>query len=254
MQQEREMMKRFEKVARYSLFFIALTVVSVVSLKKITARLFAVEQVAFSLDPRVTHDCQQQVRASVDEYKANHAVYAPDVISLLQQQFPWIQSIAISYVPNNVMQVVIRAHEPVCMINHAQVLLMSGSSVEPLVYNQAALASLPQVTVAGALEDSSMLRALLQRIPADLLSSYDLEWVHETKVVLHDKQQRNFAIVCDSERLPDDALLSRCNTIKHDLEKKGTFTSSTKKYWAADVRFENQIVVSGGTYDGKGIS
>ncbi len=247
-------MKRYEKIVQYGLFITAITIVCAIGLKKLTKHLFTVERVVFSVDSLIAADCQQQVVAVVNEYKDQFSFHPKEVIALLQHQFPWIKSVVVSYVPTNVIQMVIRAHEPICIINHAQVLLTNDIRVEPIVYNAAYLVPLPNVTVDGDREDSDLLRALLQHIPAHLLSSYELEWVNEMKILLHDKHQRKFAIVCDSARLPDDALLARCNTIKYDLEKRGTFTKNTKKLWVADVRFENQIVVSGGTYDGKSIS
>lgn len=235
-----------------------LLIVSCVGLRTCYTTLFAVHNLAFCIDDQITG---AEKHALINFVHALHEqnTHVSDTILSIQQQFPFVTSIAITRLPHNIMQYTIHVAEPCCMINQELAFTKNNTLVHKNIFTPTTMHSLPTMFVdeVALQKEQGMLnlQQCVTELPHTLFNDYKIAWFNPMHLRLYDKNQPNFSIVFSVDRLPDEQTITACTTIKQNLpspkknryEKKGHANMSS---WAADIRFNNQIVLYAEKGDG----
>jgi hypothetical protein len=168
-------------------------------------------------------------------------VSAQSIIAQLQKQFPELKKIIISYRPRGV-QVALSAHEPVCCINNSSILTREGKFFPQNHFSHNEIHTIPMVNVAEQWLTHApfFLLSLLQELPSNFNSHYNLEVTNEHCMRLVDKDKPQFAIVFSAAQKEMPKLLAHCEAVKRTLDAQKSFNKGAA--WIADTRFADYIV------------
>jgi hypothetical protein len=83
----------------------------------------------------------------------------------------------------------------------------------------------------------------LNKVPRDLLTTYQLTRVNETETWLRDKQQASFSLIFNDQLFIDEQKISCATHLKNDLDGQGKFSKIPVSQWVVDCRFENQMIL-----------
>ncbi len=210
-------------------------------------RVFATRSVSCTFDSSIAPQAQRDVLDSLQRLKSESRITPSTIIQELNQQYKWIDSVAVRRAPCNVAAVSVAVHRPFCVLNANHVLTDVGVVVQKSIYADAALARLHTVYVPDERLDSvlvaDVLRRYLKRMPGKVFEQYEIHCLHDLAVMLRDRSCDRFAVMSNPNEVIDNQVLDRCAHIKQQLSERGSLQG--KKQWIADVRFSKQIVVSG---------
>lgn len=234
---------------------IGLTIVVIIasiSLRSSYATLLAMHNIVFCIDDHIICKEKHAIIDFIQELHTQNATYTSETILLIRQQFPFIESIHIALLANNMMQYTIHVAKPCCTINHELVFTENHTLLNKQIFTPASIQELPVIFVDEvAIQKEQGLHGLQQCIaslPLTLFSDYKVTWMNAMHVRLYDKNEPRFSIVFSADRLPDTRTLAACSSIKQDIsslkknidKKRGQLNTN---HWAADIRFNNQIVL-----------
>lgn len=164
-----------------------------------------------------------------------------------KQQFPWIQSIDLSFFSSGRAHVALIAYDPLCLINNTYVMISTGALLSKDFFEATSINMLRSLSVVFGTEEavlSDECKRFIVDVPLAVLDAYRCVWVDNNSVRLYDKQQPYFVIVCHPEGIPNDTIMRHCNALKQELIERCVFGVPRAKTWVADIRFEGQIIVS----------
>ncbi len=216
---------------------------------------FAVQECNVSIDPCISHSAQQEITACIKDLTDEH-VSAKNIIAQLQQQFPFIKSVSIAYVPCGITDIELAVYKPRVLINNQRVLTCNDKLVDKNVFTNYQNKQLIAIATQSDNQDDAKLTMLKQycvQLPTSVFDVYDLCYVDDAHAWLHDKKQTSFSILFNDTSMPSEKVLQYCAQIKNDLISRRTFEAKKNKQWIADIRFKNQIVLystQGGWQDG----
>ena len=162
------------------------------------------------------------------------------IIKNIQEQFPMISGVTISYCPQ-ATHVGLRVDKPTCIINDAFICTKKNELYDKKYFSNKALEGIPVIAVAeNFISDvTSYVSHLLRFIPRDCVDSYAIELVNEHTIYFHDKNDEQFTVVASlHEDIP--CLLAQCGQIKENIKKRKGFDSCMS--WVTDGRFKPYIV------------
>ncbi len=197
-----------------------------------------------------SHHCSQDDFISPDYFHSidtvvntllHDNVSGKSIIAQLQKQFPELKKITISYRPTGA-HVSFSAHEPICCINNSSILTPEGELFPQKNFSESAISAIPHMHVAEQwmTHAPSFLLSLLQELPSDFNSHYNLEVTNEHCIRLVDKNKPQFTIVFAAEQKNIPALLHQCDLVKNNLDNGKKFDKNAQ--WAADTRFADYII------------
>ena len=237
------------RISKHHLLLVAGAVVLLGTLLFMCHRLFATRTVSCSFDSSVSCQAQTDVVNFLMDLNHKSTINPSQIIQELNQQFKWIDSVAVLRAPGNQAAVSVEVQRPFCILNAHHVMTDAGMVVQKQVYAPVALARLQTVYVPGEKLDSTLvsdvLRRYLAHMPDRVYEQYEVHCLHDLAVLLRDKTGDRFAVMCNPHDDVNHSLLDQCARIKHELRNRGSLRG--KKQWVADVRFANQIIVSGHT-------
>jgi len=229
-----------------------LLIVSGIGLRKSYATLFAMHNLAFCINDQITCTEKHAIMNFIHTLHERNTTHVADNILPIQQQFPFIEFITIALLPNNIMQYTIDIADPCCIVNQELAFTKNNTLVSKHIFTPTSIQNLPTVLVdeVALQKDQGLLsfQQCVTQLSHSLFTDYNVAWFNPMHVRLYDKQQPQFSIVFSIDRLPDARAITACTTIKQNLpspkknryQKKGRSNASI---WAADIRFNNQIVL-----------
>ncbi len=206
-----------------------------------------VDNQALFFDYFLAQETQQSITRYFKDACQNHTVAMSKICVYMKDAFPYINTIAISLLPNRLMHVEIKVHKPQYMVNNTHVLINNGLLAYKEIFTQQIIHTLHHVSINLPEENRQYIpqsaQKCLEHVTPYLFNHYKLFWQDAYFVWLCDKKYPCFAILFHQESVPDTELLHHCNSIKQQLIDRGVFDQKNKKIWIADVRFADQIVV-----------
>lgn len=237
---------------RHVIGLTSLVLIAGISLRTSYATLSAVHTFVFCIDDHISCEEKHAIMNFIHELYERDTTYTCDNLLPIRQQFPFIESLHIALLPNHMLHYTIHAAKPCCMVNQELVFTKNSTLVHKQLFTQLSIQGLPTIFVDEiALQKEQGLRGLQQcitQLSHTLFVDYKVAWINAMHVRLYDKNQPHFSIVFSTDRLPDTRILTACTSIKQDIsslkkntgEKRGR---SSISHWAADIRFNNQIVL-----------
>ncbi len=229
-----------------------LLIVSGIGLRKSYATLCTVHTLTFCINDQITCAEKHAIMNFIHALHEHNTTQVADNILPIQQQFPFITSITIALLPNNIMQYTMDIANPCCIVNQELAFTKNNTLVSKHIFTPTSIQNLPTVLVdeVALQKDHGLLsfQQCVTALPSSLFTDYNVAWFNPMHVRLFDKTQPQFSIVFSVDRLPDARAITACTSIKHNLpspnknryKKKGQSNTSN---WAADIRFNNQIVL-----------
>lgn len=199
-------------------------------------------QVDAAFSPSFAQTITSFVRAQTD----GRLLFMPHLAQVIQEQFPAVETIEITRNACGNVEVLIKGSSPRVVVNQEKA-FTDGKLLPTFQFSQDWLAGRAQVSVSSALCTESLdpvLAHCLAQIDIDLLHTYNVTINDIFESWLHDKQHHNFSIRFNAATLPKNSVVAQCQAIKNELLASGALTKKPQKKWIADVRFDNQIVVS----------
>jgi hypothetical protein len=231
--------------------FIILSIVSVAvlgcAIKKTHAVLFSVHGCSVTIDPILSHQTHQQITDFFNKNEELQDVSLKDIVAAVQKKFFCVESVAVKRCASGSLDIGISAVKPLCNINSDKVLVVNGTIFANDVFTDSSREKLDTLFVRLEQEEldkvREKLRKFTQKLIPSIYSQYDVVWFNEREVRLIDKKDSWFVTVCNAYKVPNEQSLAYINRIKQDIfPKKGRKNIR----WVADMRFNDQIIVSSG--------
>lgn len=216
------------------------------------ATLFAVHNLVFCIDDHITDTEKHSIMALIHTLHERETAHIYDNMLPIRQQFPFIESIAITLLPNNIMQYTIHAAKPCCIVNQELAFTHNNTLVNKQIFTPTHIQNLPAIFIDEIAlqkeQDLCGLQDCITNLLPSLFAEYTVAWYSPIHMRLYDKSQPQFSIIFSADHLPDTRTISACTTLKQNLPppKRNRFTKnrqSNNGNWAADIRFNNQIIL-----------
>lgn len=204
--------------------------------------------IQYGIDPRLSPKAQQEIIECIEQKKLARDLW--DVRDI-QQKFPFIARIAIAQGVNELF-IDIRAEEPLALVNNIYVVTESKQLVASTVFKKTVLTQLPIIAWPGLNAHAvcdDFLKVIAYCTNPIIQQTYNVLWIDEKTVELHDKLLSDFSIICNTESLPNQEIFLLAKKI-YELKKNSMAekkSSSVKKHnmqnhIIVDIRFNRQIV------------
>ncbi len=209
-----------------------------------------VQQTNLIIDERLSAEVHASLEAIVSQDPIFKTCPSSAHIEILKTTFPCLAQGSARLLPQGILQLELLAVNPVCVVNHDHVLTLQGAIVESHAFVQKVIDLLPAVELpVELLSQKDMVlqcKKCIDRMPWQVLSSYQCSWDSPTKTVLFHNDEPHFSIICNNETIPTQDVLHKCENLMHDLccnNVNGQKKKKADKHWVVDVRFDKQIVV-----------
>ncbi len=227
-------------------------------LRIISSYIFTIKRHAFTFDTYIAPEMCKTLQDFVINHAPLHAKLPDDICEHLCKEFPYIEKAEVHFIAPGVMCTDIRAQQPILAVNKTHVVVQSGALLPINLFYMYRTQFLPRVEVNNLASQNGYQIAFLTRAAPQLsllCKRYYIQWQDECTILLRDKAQENFSIVCSADTLPNDHVLACCAMIEDEYKnaQQGTGRKAAPKALIADVRFDKQIIVSstqGGTAHG----
>ncbi len=212
-------------------------------------RVTALRYVTFAFDPQLSPALCDAIKKQVNLFVID-GVYNPEaILKNIPLVFTMIKKLDIKQFPTHVGLITISAFDPVIRINNDQLLLENQLLFSADYYAIYKVESLQKIHIAlpiPAAVSSSIVTAMKQCLAEKIFDHYTVYVANEHEWYLKDIQDPLFTLCCNGESLPIDGIHLAYNRLKNHVKKR-----ETKTKWIADVRFQDQIILSmdkGGRY------
>ena len=214
----------------------------------------AVRYVTYAFDQTISPELQRDITAQVALFEHEGSYNPRTIISTITQQFSCVKSVSVHCRASHTAEIEITAHNPIVRINGTHVLTDAKTIISDNSYALYVVDALPSFSIAVALPDQCsdrMMSAVKQCIKDRIFERYTLSWVNEHELYFRDVHDPSFSLLCDTASLPTYRTLLSYEQLKNSIKSR----KSPMNRWVADLRFDDQIIVSGdqgGRY-GKGV-
>lgn len=201
--------------------------------------------------------CSGQIQYVFDEHlstkaKEHIAAYAncvllssaQDYINAIQQQFKYIDTVQLSYMPE-MTQLYIKAREPIARINDHYVADRCGHLFKATVFQDTLVQKLKSVFIAQLSDNLTLpdnIHQWVSQISPALCATYNITWIDEHTIELKKHDDPALIIRCSSEQSMTDMPLQMCMQAKESLLQAVTLKAT--QAIVTDIRFDRQIIVS----------
>lgn len=221
---------------------------------KVGSSVCSIRYVTFDFDERLSPMARSAIMHYVHECQSHGLYNAYAIVDEVPLYFSSVKSIAVQYLPLQTAHITIDGYDPLIRINDEQVLIENNAIITAANYGQFVLSNLYQLSLAGATPEkisSEITDSIKHAIHEKLFDHYTFHFANAQEWYLKDKEDPAFTLCCNSRSVPLGNIQKRYAQLKKEVLKK----TDVKQKWMADVRFQNQIILSmskGGHY-GKGI-
>lgn len=220
----------------------------VVALKFLGAYLFCVKRYHIVVDPVCSPNMHHVINSHITNIPG-HAFSAPAVFQQLKAKFPTINRFSTQLLPSGTMYCQVDADKPLVTINERSIITKSGIVGDSSLYATHRVARLYNIHCDAPQTLDVHSARCIEQIPVAILSRYHVQWISECELVLQDKNDPTFSIMCTAHMLPDVSMIDQCRLCKDACAAQGP-SRRMQLSWIADVRFNQQIVIyaqKGGT-------
>lgn len=165
----------------------------------------------------------------------------------IKGQFPAIEQINFQTVPANTCIAEITLSEPQVQLDNCALLCANGGlmNMHQGDTNLAEKIPLIHFEINQQAHNLTMQeKKWLCELSSTLCQSYTVTWHDAYHIELIDKKDPWFGITTTILIKPIDVLIKQCNIIKKNIENERLKKERRSNYYVADIRFENQIIVS----------
>lgn len=195
-------------------------------------------------DKSFTKKTEDSIRCAVIQ-GINEKKTITDILTTLQKIAPTISDVIIRYHPHTTYTKVVCEY-PWIMVkqpphNH-WIITPQGTYSDQKIYEQWMLKNLPSITIESphfTYQEKNHLYLWASQIPQDILESHSIVWKRPTHITLYDPKKPLRKIITNIETKITPQLQKKLSIVdlKHTPKKNNLS-------WKADVRFDNQIVLS----------
>ncbi len=234
-------MKIVSEAVRILAFFAIVSIVTT-NLERVSRSLSSVQHILFQIDESLSSDTRNEIKSYVHMLRFNGKYNPAALVDHLPDRFACIAGIESQTFAHNTAKLVIKTHEPLVKISDDQLVTMNGEILSQRFFDTNLLSQLDLVQVSLPVNPDKipiLVKTITDSIQADLLKSYSMVWIDEHTIRLQDKQNSRITIVCSDETLPDESMQAKCAALAQDK-----LSQKPNVRWKADIRFEDQIIVS----------
>ena len=208
---------------------------------------FSINQVTVLYESPCSVDLAQDIDAFLIADK--HSSY-PLLAQKLKENFPAITHVSFQTVPAQMCVAEVTLSEPQVRLNDHKLLCANGSLMPLHMVEPKTIVTVPAVQFDTSQQITSLTmqeKKWLCELAPIMCQSYKVIWHDAYQIELIDKQEPWFEITTNIFVKPIDTLIKHCNEIKQKV--KNERLASIKKeqknsHYIADIRFENQIIIS----------
>ena len=125
-----------------------------------------------------------------------------------------------------------------------------GVVVQSSLFTHKTLKDIPAVTVSpetlACHDELATLHACLKDFDTHFLQTFSMRWANRFAIDFIDVIDPYFSMRCHHKALPNPSMIAHYAPVKEVMHHlKTTASKKSKKEWVADMRFDNQIVISG---------
>jgi len=206
--------------------------------------LFPINHFTYAIDSLITEFVQQDIVNYVEQLPKKYSLSFQELAYKIKKRFSFIEVVAIEHLAPDIVYIACNAQKPSNIVNKTFVLTKQGCLYNKDIFLSSTTEQLPRITLPSLEKNiTESLLTVMNAIDPIVFSQFTLSWINDTKIYLYDKEHKQFSIIFNKNQLPDKELLNYYVHIKQKLREEGVFTH-TKKNYAADIRFKDQIVVS----------
>ena len=195
-------------------------------------------------------------REKIDSFIAKNSNYQQNkpakIISTIKENFPFIKTVALNYEATKQLDIIVSTYKPIYLINSNQLLLESGELNSREDYTSEVTQNLPTINFNNKDKQQEKRKltesSILQQIDHEIKKQYSIVWKNENHILLNDKNQKNFSILCNAHSILQKNKITTCQKLKNKKIARNRWYL-TKRQVIADIRFDKQIIFSRG---GKG--
>lgn len=164
--------------------------------------------------------------------------------ALLKETFPSVDKVTIRLSKSNKVDVKVKPHTPLLIVNDTSFFTQSGKIVAISDYHKNYHLTLPSIVIKKKTKDalyvSSVCKRFVYHCPSQIMKDYTITWYSPTAISLQNKEDKKFTVLAHNETNLSESLFKHCKQVhKKRLEKN---TGKNKPHWI-DVRFKNQIII-----------
>lgn len=201
--------------------------------------IFAVKRIFTCADPLLSAQGVRSLRSALADYTRSPMRGLYDRMRHLKTACPYIEEVRMQREPNSSLQVHVGMYRPwIALMQQGSVMLANNYCIAMSSLQPEALDQLMQVDTPLVHDQQG-----LNRVLYDTLCALDEQLFARAHIVCKDPYEVRISlphdpieIVCNRDHLPDAALIERCKVIAGKAAYAGGIV--------ADIRFENQIIVS----------
>ncbi len=199
-------------------------------------------QLAYAIDPFFSNHVHKNIKQFVQHCDVKDA----SIVKNVQQAFPFVHDISCEKKASGVTLYAVHSKKPFMYVNDKFVLTRDGNLFSEQVFADDVVDVLPTLrTLSDTISRiAPEITACMKRIPSEILKTHTITWIDAWHVLFDEKTDINFTILCTKNTLLNQKTIRYCERIQDDLTQKGLLGI---RQWVADVRFENQIILSTGT-------
>ena len=213
----------------------------------------AIQYVSYHYDPQLSVTIRNAIEKQIALIEFDGFYQAETILKEIQRLFPHVASVSVRTLPYHAAEIEISGHSPVLKINDSFILTEQQSIIPKEYYACYAVDTLPDVqfNLRQFAVSDEMMTAFHKAIKERLFDHFMVQVNREHEWHLLDKQDPAFTVCCNASSLPLGMLKETYRALKNRAQQKG----SLKTAWMADLRFNQQIVLSRskGGHNGKGI-
>jgi hypothetical protein len=211
-------------------------------------RWFPIAHVICSCDHRLVEYEQKKIEFCMQQLMQGRTInYLAHAGQQLREQFPYLASVSLAYLPGNCVYGEAITQEPYMLINDQYMITKNGILVTKNIVPSSRQNHLPTIHVADTvIQQSSAVQLMyraLAKLPSALFHQYECTWQDTTHAWLCDKQHPGFILLFNAYTLPDDRMQAAVEQIKQKLLIDGTVLDGIKQRIVADIRFADQIIL-----------
>lgn len=208
--------------------------------------LFSVDRYVFAFDPLLAGTTQTSIKKFVENRPSFKKSCPALIAEELKKNFPCIEIVALELIAPRVLHVDIAATKPLVTINKNLVLADCQMVLSRELFASHRIDRLYDVKsmhIPALDKPHAALTESVKKLLPRLFSFYNVLWNDEFEVVLCDKHNPGFSIICNADTIPNTQTLNHCEQLKAAIVQQGTAGHPPQQQWAADVRFDKQIIL-----------
>lgn len=219
-------------------------VIFCLSMHTLIARLSSINHCVFNFDNRLSSDVCKQIADIAQQRILAGECYA-DVAQAITKEFSCVDEVIIHHCAPTVVACDISSVQPLVRVNDAYVVNEHGALLALNNFSPLVLGSLSNIEVDHLDTTMNMPHSFVataQKLIPFLFDTHTVRWIDDKKIIVQEKEDPRFSLICNAAVLPDKQILAYCGQLKKICLSKPKVLKTQQ--WSADIRFKGQIVLA----------